>query len=106
MLLSVPVRNEDGDPLQRLTFLRVIPASGHFGVFGLYFLQSEVWLKNELALASCNQHRTQVGTGAGSRSSGIYTADSEEGLALRLGPREYHSPYCSLDGGLMRLPSH
>lgn len=64
VLLSVPVGNEDGDPLQSLACLRMIPASGHSGVFGLYFLQSEARLKNELALASCNQHGTQVGTGA------------------------------------------
>lgn len=88
VLLSVPVGNEDGHPLQRLTFLRMIPASGHFGVFGLYFLQSEVWLKDELALASCNQHQTHVVIGAVARSSGVYTADSDESLALCLVPCE------------------
>lgn len=33
VLLSVPVGNEDSHPLHGLTFFRVIPASGHFGVF-------------------------------------------------------------------------
>lgn len=56
VLLSVPVGNEDGHPLQGLTSLGMTPASGHSGVLCLYFLQSEVWFKNELALASCNQH--------------------------------------------------
>lgn len=56
VLLSVPVGNEDGHPLQGLTSLGMTPASGHSGVFCLYFLQSEVWFKNELALASCKQH--------------------------------------------------
>lgn len=59
MLLSVPVRDEDGDPLQSPAFLRVIPASVHLGVFCLYFFQSEIWFENELVLAFYNKNRTQ-----------------------------------------------
>lgn len=94
--LSVPVRDEDGHPLQSPAFLRTMPASGHLGVFSLYLLQSEVWLKHELALASCKQHRTHVAIGAVARSSGVYTADVDEGLALCLVPCESHSSYCAL----------
>lgn len=57
--LSVPVRNEDGDPLQGLTFLRVIPASVYFGIFCLHVFQSKIWFENELVLPSYNQNRTQ-----------------------------------------------
>lgn len=55
----MPVRDEDGDPLQSPAFLRVIPASVHLGVFCLYFFQSEIWFENELVLAFYNKNRTQ-----------------------------------------------
>lgn len=59
VLLSVPVRDEDGNALQSLTLLRVILASVHLGVFCLHFFQSEIGLENELVLASCNTSRMQ-----------------------------------------------
>lgn len=60
VFLSVPVGDEDGDPLQSLTFLRVILASGHLGIFCLDFFQCEVWFENKLALAPYNKHREQA----------------------------------------------
>lgn len=52
--LPVPVWNEDGHPLQSLTFLRVIAASVHFGIFCLHVFQSKIWLEKELVLTSYN----------------------------------------------------
>ena len=62
VFLSVPVWNEDGDPLGSPTFLGVIPASVHFGIFCLHFFQSEIWFENELVLAPYNKNRTQERT--------------------------------------------
>lgn len=73
VLLSVPVGDEDRHPLQGLTLLWAIPASGHFGVFSLNFLQSEVRLKNKLVLPSCNQHRTRRNRGCGAKLWALYS---------------------------------
>lgn len=83
VLLSVPVGNEDGDPLQGLTFLGTIAASGHFGVLCLYFLQSEVWLKQELALASCDRHK-HTSRELWREALRFTQLIQDEGLALRL----------------------
>lgn len=60
----MPVRNQDGHPLHSPAFLRVIPASVHFGVFCPYFFQSEIWFENKLGLAFYNKNRTWASTGA------------------------------------------
>lgn len=64
VLLPVPVRDEDGNPLQSPALLGAMPASVHRGVLCLDFLQSEIWLEHELGLAFYNKHRTQELTGA------------------------------------------
>lgn len=59
MSLSVPVRNEDGNPLQSLTFLRVIATSVHLGIFRRHFFQGEIWFEDELVLAPYGRNRTR-----------------------------------------------
>ena len=77
VLLPVPVRDEDGNPLQSPALLRAIPASVHLGVLCLDLLQSEIWLEHELGLAFYNKHRTQELTGASlSRVDGLAAAST------------------------------
>ena len=97
VLLPMPVRDEDGNPLQSPALFRAIPASVHLGVLCLDFLQSEIWLEHELGLAFYNKHRAQELTGQAYHmlmglQEPVHAAHFEHCLA-------HHKHYCKASFG-------